>query len=69
MITSSSVARADDEQSQCRRDGEHNPRDEQGGVSEQRQEGVPQPVGEHQVIVRQTVAHLPEHDEEVLSTW
>ena len=58
-------SRSDDEHCWGRVTWEQNRRDDEGGVGDERQDRVPQPVGEHRLIFRQTVACQPEHDDDV----
>ena len=44
--------RSDDEQGRYRLSREHNRRDDEGGVRDERQDRIPQPVGEHRLMSR-----------------
>src|SRR6266566_2674527 len=56
--------RSDDEQSRCRIAWEHNRRDDEGGVGDQRKDRMKQPVFHHRLIVC-LPAQTPEHDDDV----
>ena len=56
--------RTDDEQCRHRIAQEHNCRDEEGGVGDERKDGMPQPVFQHRLIVCLT-ARPPYHDDDI----
>src|SRR6266436_6936355 len=57
--------RGDDEQCRCWMAWKHNCRDDEGGVGDQRQDHIPQPVFQHRLIVHLKAACPPERDDNV----
>src|SRR6266536_6725829 len=57
--------RSDAEECRCRMDWEQKRRDDEDGVGDERQDGMPQPVFQHWLIAHLTASCPQEHDDDI----